>query len=93
MKRALLFGGTTESHEIADFLLKESTDLLAAQGELILYRTPVQAEPEYEELQKRNKKFPVTLTDTLTLPGDAGTRMFLIMEPRNNKGPANSSAR
>ncbi len=74
----------------ADFLLKESTDLLNTEGELILYRTPVQAEPEYAELQKRSKKFPVTLTKTLTLPGNAGTRMFMILEPRNHKKCLNS---
>ena len=65
----------------AETLLKETSDLLSRQGELVLYRTPTQAEQEYQALMNGKKRIPIRLTEMLDLPGNAGTRMFMILEP------------
>jgi len=54
--------------------------LLCENGELVIYRTPTQADPELIQLNKlKKKKFSVEMTDSLLLPHNAGTRNFLII--------------
>ncbi len=76
----------------AETLLREASGLVAADGVLILYRTPAQAEPEAEWLSGTAAKSKVArfeLTEALELPGEnveAGTRLFLKLYPAKNTG-------
>ena len=60
----------------ADVLIRETAGLISRNGELVIYRTPTQAEPEAEWLRSLKKAPAFELTDTLELPG-GGTRLFL----------------
>lgn len=60
----------------ADVLIRETAGLISRNGELVIYRTPTQAEPEAEWLRGLKKAIDFELTDTLELPG-GGTRLFL----------------
>ena len=62
----------------ASVLLRETSGFLKPGGKLIVYRTKTQAEPELELLRK--SKFRVTATEEFSLPGNAGRRMFLLIE-------------
>ena len=60
-------------------LITESTNLLVPkEGRLLIYRTESQAEPERELLRKKRAKFYTT--EEFTLPHDAGSRMFMVLE-------------
>lgn len=60
-------------------LVTESTNLLIPQeGRLLIYRTESQAEPEREQLRKKRIKFYTT--DEFSLPRNAGSRMFMVLE-------------
>lgn len=58
-------------------LIYEAEKLLSRGGKLVIYRTPSQAAEEIPMLERANMKF--TLTPEITLPGDAGTRLFLVI--------------
>lgn len=59
-------------------LIRETSGLLRHGGQLIVYRTRTQADPEQELLRKSGIRF--TATEEFSLPGDAGRRMFLLVE-------------
>lgn len=62
----------------ASTLIRETSGLLRHGGKLIVYRTRTQADPEQELLRKSGIRF--TATEEFSLPGDAGRRMFLLVE-------------
>ena len=59
-------------------LIRETSGFLRPGGKLVVYRTRTQAEPELELLRKSRVR--VTATEEFSLPGNAGHRMFLIIE-------------
>jgi len=63
-----------------DVLIREAAGLLKPGGKLVVYRTRSQAEPELVKLKKSH--LHVCATEEFSLPGDAGRRMFLLIEKR-----------
>ena len=72
-------------------LIRESSGLLRKEGRLLVYRTPLQADKEIQELEKLKNVPPFSRTETLELPDGAGTRLFFSLKPnRNIPNPENS---
>ena len=62
----------------APSLARDASNFPAKNGSFILYKTPGQAEEDMPVLLKDFKNFKWQTTDTYQLPGDAGTRLFVI---------------
>lgn len=69
----------------AKTLIRESAMLLCKDGQLVIYRTPAQTESEIPELKKMKPEPEFSTTDTIELPENAGTRMFLAITPNRKK--------
>lgn len=66
-------------------VFREVRRMLKPEGKIILYKTPKTAETEICDFRKKNSHsdFEWGLTDTFSLPGDKGERVFVVGS-RNN---------
>jgi 16S rRNA (guanine527-N7)-methyltransferase len=69
---------TARAVATAPSLARDASNFPAKNGSFILYKTPGQAEEDMPVLLKDFKNFKWQTTDTYQLPGDAGTRLFVI---------------
>lgn len=69
---------TARAVATAPGLSRDASNFPAKNGSFILYKTPGQAEEDMPVLLKDFKNFKWQTTDTYQLPGDAGTRLFVI---------------
>ncbi len=69
------------SRAVADAatVFRETRNMIAADGQLVLYKTPAQAKEEIEAAEKVSAKygFSWSVSDEFNLPGNSGTRVFL----------------
>ncbi len=71
---------TARAVAAAPVLIKECRNLLAPHGKLCIFRTEAQADGEMPDLMKTRATF--TRTPSAELPGQAGTRLFLVISKK-----------
>ena len=69
---------TARAVATAPSLARDASNFPARNGSFILYKTPGQAEEDMPLLLKNFKNFKWQTTDAYQLPGDAGTRLFVV---------------
>ena len=69
---------TARAVATAPSLARDASNFPAKNGCFILYKTPGQAEEDMPVLLKDFKNFSWHTTDPYQLPGDAGTRLFVV---------------
>jgi 16S rRNA (guanine527-N7)-methyltransferase len=63
-------------------LAKDASRFPTPSGWFIFYKTPAQAEEELPLLQKDFRRYDWRVTPPRQLPGNAGTRLFVVGRPR-----------
>ena len=69
---------TARAVATAPSLARDASNFPAKNGSFILYKTPGQAEEDMPILLKEFKNFKWQTTDSYQLPGEAGTRLFVV---------------
>lgn len=69
---------TARAVATAPSLARDASNFPAKNGSFILYKTPGQAEEDMPVLLKDFKNFKWQTTEAYQLPGEAGTRLFVV---------------